>query len=181
MGVEMESLKQQERRAVKWSPRELWTPVMTLMVALMLLKLLLFDLLWCSGTSWSGMLDIRVYVRVILFSFILSIPVGMFRYKWLQVGVSLLVDAWCIWVLLQMGGDPACMPVLSRLLTDALPEPESAFAGLWFPGLLLPLTTTIAAIVVCLMNKGREVVPLPGKAQYCGYIVLWSLVACVLG
>lgn len=76
----------------KWSPRELWTPVMTILIALMISKLLLFASLWCAGTSWSGLLNLRLYIHIILLSFVLSVPIGMFRRKWLQVGIMVDVD-----------------------------------------------------------------------------------------
>ena len=63
----------------EWSPRELWTPAMTVLIAMMIGKVLLFDILWCAETTWSGLLNVRLYVHAILLSFLLSVPIGIFR------------------------------------------------------------------------------------------------------
>ena len=63
------------------------------MIALMIAKLLLSDIFICAGASWGAMTAVQSYVRVILFSFILSIPIGMFRRRWMQVAIFAAVDA----------------------------------------------------------------------------------------
>lgn len=164
----------------KWSPRELWTPVMIRMIALLIVKLLLFAALWCSGTSWNALADIRLYVHTILLTFILSVPIGMFRRRWLQLAIHIATDAWCIGILLQGGGCLTRLPIAGWLLTSVLPEAGTGSTGLlsWHC-LLLPLTTLLS-LGVCLKYKGRENVPMQGKAQYGGYLLAWSLVTGLL-
>lgn len=164
----------------RWSPRDLWSPVMTQLIGLMICKLLLFDVLWCMETSWSALLGIRLYANVILLSFILSIPIGMFRCRWTQLAILIATDIWCLYVLFHGGGSLSQLPVLGWLLTDALPKMESGGADpfLWY-NLLLPLTT-LMAFMSCLKYSGRTAVPIQGNMQYCGYLLLWSLATYVL-
>lgn len=170
----------QETSAHKWSPRELWTPVMTLLIGLMIGKLLLFDVLWCLSTSWNGLLDVRLYVHAILLSFILSIPIGMFRRKWLQLAILLVMDVWCMYILFQGGAGSTDLPVIGWLLTDGLPDMKtgSIHTFQWYH-LSLP-ATTLLSLMVCLKNKGRTTIPMAGKMQYCGYLLAWSLITYLL-
>lgn len=164
----------------RWSPRDLWTPVMTQLIGLMICKLLLFDVLWCMETSWNTLLDIRLYANAILLAFILSVPIGMFRYRWLQLAILLATDIWCLCILFNGGGNLSHLPILGWLLTDTLPEMKAGGADpfLWY-NLLLPLTT-LMAFMSCLKYSGRTVVPIQGKMQYCGYLLLWSVIAYLL-
>lgn len=119
----------------KWSPRELWTPAMILLIV----KLLLFAVLRCSETSsWGALLDIRLYARTILLTFILSIPIGMFRRRWLQLAIHLAADICCICLLAQGGGSLTHLPVV---------------------GWLLPLTTLLS-LGVCLKYRERKIIAL---------------------
>lgn len=169
-----------ETSSRKWSPRDLWTPIMIVMIGLMIGKFLIFDVLWCATTSWNALLDIRLYVHAILLAFILSIPIGMFRRKWLQLSIFLVTDIWCIGILFQGGESPVHLPILGRLLKDVLPEMEAGSANpfLWY-SLLLPFTT-LMAFMPCLKYNGRETTPAQGKIQYCGYLLAWSLTAYFL-
>lgn len=164
----------------KWSPRELWTPTMTLLIALLIAKLLLFAILWCSETSWDALLSFKPYAHTILLAFILSIPIGMFRRQWLQLAVHLATDIWCASILSQGGGCPARLPVAGWLLTSALPEMEAGGSGsLPWLCLLLPLTTLLS-LGACMKAKGRTAVPVRGKMQYGGYLLAWTLVTGML-
>lgn len=173
----MDNLEKKSSR--KWSPRDLWAPVMTQMIGLMICKLLLFDVLWCMGTSWNTLLDIRLYIHAILLSFILSIPIGMFRRKWLQLAIFLVTDIWCLSILFNGGGSLSHLPVIGWLLTDVLPGMEAGNADpfLWY---ILLLLTTLMAFMSCLKYNGRETIPVQGKIQYCGYLLVWSLAAYLL-
>lgn len=164
----------------KWSPRELWTPTMTWLIALLIVKLLGFDVLWCSETSWNALLNIRLYVHVILLAFILSIPIGMFRCQWLQLAIHLATDVWCMCILFQGGGSLTRLPVMGWLLTSALPEMGTGetLSFAWY-NLLLPLTT-LAAFMPCLKYDEKTTIPIQGKMQYCGYLLVWSLAAYLL-
>lgn len=150
----------------KWSPRELWIPAMIWMTSLMLVKLLLFDALLCAETSWSALTGVRPYVRVILSSFILTVPTGMFHRKWVQVAVFAAADA------MLLCGSPVQADCAGWLL------PETAGAVV-LPAWGYPLLslTTFASVIAALKYPGRTPVPVQGKVQYCGYLLGWSLLA----
>lgn len=151
----------------KWSPRELWIPAMTWMIGLMMIKLLLFCTLSRAGTSWDAMASVQPYVRVILSSFILSVPMGMFRRKWMQVAIFVAADAALL-----------CeSPVQAACAGWLLPGTTMGSISLpaWgYPSLSL---TTIAAVIVALKYRNRRPIPVQGKTQYCGYLIGWSLMA----
>ncbi|HAY30675.1 hypothetical protein [Alistipes sp.] len=150
----------------KWSPRELWIPAMIWMTSLMLVKLLLFDALLCAETSWSALTGVRPYVCVVLSSFILTVPTGMFRRKWVQVAVFAAADA-----VLLCGS-----PVQAACAGWLLPETEGAVVlPAW--GYPLLVLTTLIAVLVALKYRDRTPVPVQGKVQYCGYLLGWSLLA----
>lgn len=174
----MDNLEKKSSR--KWSPRDLWAPVMIVMIGMMISKLLIFDVLWCAKATWDALLDIRLYVHAILLAFVLSIPVGMFRCKWLQLVIFLVTDIWCLSILFNGGGSLSHLPVLGWLLTDVLPEMEAGSADPfpWY-NLLLPLTT-LMAFMSCLKYNERETIPAQGKIQYCGYLLVWSLTAYLI-
>lgn len=151
----------------KWSPHELWIPAMIWMIGLMITKLLLFDMIYCAETSWSVLAEVRPYVRVILSSFILSVPMGVFRRKWVQIAVFAAADA----VLLCDG--PARIACVGWLLPKTVMEAVSI--PVWSCS-FLPLTS-IAAVIVALKYRGRTSVPRLGKMQYCGYLLGWSFIA----
>lgn len=166
--------------SLKWTPRKLWTPTMTLLIALMISKLLLFDIVWCAETTWSGLNDVRLYVHTILLSFLLSIPIGMFRRKWLQIGFMVAMDIVLPMLLYHEGLDMIQCPVIRWLLIDVLPDmkTEITYSPVWI-GLLMFLTT-LTSFFVCLKNPGRNPIPLQGKIQYCGYLSAWSFIAWLL-
>lgn len=159
----MKYLKQTPPR--KWSPRDLWTPAMISMIGMMICKLLLFDVFWCLETSWSALFTIKPYAYAILLSFILSIPVGMFRCKWLQLAILFAMDIGCTQLLFQGEGLLTHLPLMDRLLTGGLSEMGTgdARAFQWY-ALFLPLTT-LAALAACLKSKEKTSVPIRGKIQ----------------
>lgn len=75
----------------EWSPRQLWSSIMIFLIAILIAKLLVFDLIWCSATSFSYLSNPLVYINIILLTFILSAPMGLFHRKWVQVGILFAV------------------------------------------------------------------------------------------
>lgn len=161
----------------EWSPRQLWSSTMIFLVTIMILKLLVFDIIWCSATSFSFLSNPLVYINVILLSFILLFPLGMFHRKWVQIGVLFAVDGWLVANLIGNGDCLASIPPFHYLLMGAFPEsmaniPESlAWSYLFFP------LSTMTAVWISLRHKGRTPVPLWGKLQYLGYLLAWSTVS----
>lgn len=142
----------------KWSPRELWIPAMIWMTSLMLVKLLLFDMLCCAQTSWGALTGVRPYVRVVLSSFILTVPTGMFRRKWMQAAVFVATDA-----VLLCGG-----PVQTACAGWLLPETAGAVVlPAW--GYPLLVLTSLIVVPVALRYPGR-----PYKARYSIAAICWG-------
>lgn len=160
-----------------WSPRKLWSPTLIFFVSILILKLLVFDLIWCSASSFASLANPLVYIHVILLTFILSAPLGLFHRKWVQVGVLFVVDLWLISTLHGNGNYLAAITPLDHLLLGALPEtrtnPDESLAWSY----LFFALTTLAAAAIALRYKGRTPVPVWGKLQYLGYLLAWSLLA----
>lgn len=143
----------------RWSPRDLWIPAMTWMIGMMIVKLLVFDVLWHVATSWSSFFRVGECAYAILLAFVLCLPMGMFRRKWLQVALSLVTDVVLFALLCYQGGGVTRLSLM---------------------GCLLLLLTTLVAVVASLRYPGRKPVPVPGKMQYAGYLLAWSFIAWLL-
>lgn len=151
----------------RWPLHELWIPAMIWMAGLMITKLFLFDIFCRAEMSWEAMAGVQAYVRLILSSFILSVPIGMFRRRWIQVVVFAAADT------VLLCGSPAQTVCVGWLLPGTMTGTVSLHA--WgYP--LLPLTT-VAAVIVALKYRGLTPVPMQGKIQYCGYLIGWSFMA----
>lgn len=161
----------------EWSPRSLWSSTMIFLVAIMIVKLLAFDLIWCSATSFSYLSNPLAYINIILLTFILSAPMGLFHRKWVQVGTLLAVDVWLVTSLIYSSNTLASIPLFEYLLMGALAEPMEITPRYLTWSYLLFALTSIAAVFISLRSKGRTPVPLWGKLQYCGYLLVWSILS----
>lgn len=161
----------------EWSPRQLWSSTMIFLIAILIAKLLVFDLIWCSATSFSYLSNPLVYINIILLTFILSAPMGLFHRKWVQVGVLFAVDVWLVTSLIYNVNTLASIPPFEYLLLGALPESMitvSQYLGWSYLSFAL---TSLVAVFISLRTKGRIPVPLWGKLQYFGYLLAWSLLS----
>ena len=121
---------------------------MTALIATMIVKLSLFVLLYSGAGSFCR---IGTYVYIIWASFVLSVPEGLFRKKWIQISVMAIVD----------------------VITMSLVTPFC------FRSILLP-STTLFAVAACLGSKDVTDVPKAGKIQYCGYICAWTVLSAAV-
>lgn len=161
----------------EWSPRKLWSSTMISLIAIMILKLLVFDLIWCSATSFSYLSNPLAYINIILLTFILSTPMGLFHRKWLQVGTLFAVDLWLITSLIYNGNTLASISPFEYLLMGSIPESMTTIPQylVWF--YVFFALTSIIAVLISLRTKGRTSVPLWGKLQYLGYLLAWSILS----
>lgn len=143
----------------------------------MIAKLLVFDLIWCLATSFSYLSNPLIYINIILLTFILSAPMGLFHRKWMQVGILFVVDAWLITSLIYNGNTLASIPPFDYLLMGALSESMTTIPQYLGWSYLFFALTTIAAVYISLRTKGRIPVPLWGKLQYFGYLLAWSILS----
>lgn len=161
----------------EWSPRQLWSSTMIFLVAILILKLLVFTVTWCSATSVSYLSNPLVYINIILLSFVLSFPIGLFHRKWVQVGVLVGVDCWLITTLVYNGNVLVPFQPFEYLLLGALPESMVVAPHFAEWSYLFFAVASVAAIGIALRTKGRTPVPLWGKLQYVGYLVGWSVLS----
>lgn len=151
----------------KWSPRELWIPGHDMddesyacQAAAVRRAPVCGNVVERSDRAFGRMSG------VVLSSFILTVPTGMFRRKWVQVAVFAAADA-----VLLCGS-----PVQAACAGWLLPETEGAVVlPAW--GYPLLVLTTLIAVLVALKYRDRTPVPVQGKVQYCGYLLGWSLLA----
>ena len=161
----------------EWSPRQLWSSSMIFLIAIMILKLLAFDVVWCSATSFSYLSNPLVYINIILLTFILSVPMGLFHRKWVQVGVLFAVDVWLITNLIYNGNTLASIPLFQYLLMGALPGSMTTIPQYLGWAYLFFVFISVVAVFISLRTKGRTPVPLWGKLQYFGYLLAWSILS----
>ena len=130
-----------------WRPTRLWTPVMICLMTLMVVKLLCVAVIAEGAGCLAGF---GVYVYAVWAAFVLNVPEGIFRMRWVQAAVMLAVD----------------VAVISLY---------AAHPAAW----VLP-SLSLAGSLACLRLRDSDCVPTPGMIQYCGYIGVWSVIAAAV-
>lgn len=142
---------------LSWTPTKLWEPLQIWTVVLAIVKFSISAVACDWGYPYKGMDALGSYAMIILFSFIVSIPFGIFRRKHLQLLTFLCVDIALAYYI--------CIKI-------------STMAGI-ISGLLMLMTTIVLKLIY---NRRQRLlnVPAKGKFQYCCYLLVWSLLAYFL-
>jgi phosphoglycerol transferase MdoB-like AlkP superfamily enzyme len=147
------------------------------MFCVSLFKLLTFDVIWSFATTFSAFSFPLLWVNTFAVALIITIPYGIFRRKWLQIVVFLLMDCWLIANLMYSRTYFAAIPLSSYNLAGNLSEfTASVVDSLRYVDLLFPLST-ILAIIWSIRHHIRPIFKPLQSTIYCGYIVLLALIA----
>lgn len=140
-----------------WTPTKLWEPLQIWTVVLAIVTISISAVACDWSYPYKGMAAPGSYARIILFSFIVSIPFGIFRRKYLQLLTFLCVDIALAYYI--------CIKI-------------STMAGI-ISGLLMLMTTIVLKLIY---NRRQRLlcVPTKGKLQYCCYLLAWSVLAYFL-
>ena len=73
-------------------PADMWRGRLSILVAAAFLKLILFDVIWCMGTTFRAMSYIGLYLNAILGALILTLAYVVPRRFWIGVMIFFLAD-----------------------------------------------------------------------------------------
>lgn len=73
-------------------PADMWRGRLSVLVVAAFLKLILFDVVWCTGTTFRAMSDIGLYLNSLLGALLLVLPYMVSRRFWIAVTVLFLAD-----------------------------------------------------------------------------------------
>lgn len=128
----------------------MWAGRLALLVIAAFFKLLIFDVIWCSGTTFRAMSDIGLYVNAIFAALIIVLPYVLTRRLWVESVIFFLVDILLICNLMYCRTYFTAIPLDSYLLAGNLSDFKASVVDSmrWYD-ILLPLST-LAAIIICL-------------------------------
>ena len=140
-----------------WTPTKLWEPLQILTVVLAIVKISISAAAYDWTYPFHGIDNLCSYARIILFSFLICIPFGIFRKKYIQVLTFLCIDI-----------------ALSYYMFLKANLEVGIIAG------LLMLITTVILKFIYNRNQILLSIPPKGKLQYCSYLLIWSVLAYFL-
>ena len=120
------------------------TALMAWLAGLLILKFLLFDLVWAFSTTFRGFQFPIGYSNKLLLACALALPMVWIRRRWYAVTLCLAVDAWLVCNLMYFRTYYTIIPTTSYLLVGNLADFQaSVWESLrWVDG-VFPLTTII--------------------------------------
>lgn len=137
-----------------WTPTKLWEPLQIWTVVLAIVKITTWTVAFDWSSPWHCMVGFGSCASIILYSFLLCIPFGVFRRKQIQVLTFLCADiALACTVFINVGS-----------------------AAGFIAGSLM-LATTVALKLIYNQRQRLLCVPAKGKLQYCCYLLLWGALA----
>ena len=114
------------------------------------MKIILFDVIWCSGTTFRAMSDIGLYVNAIFAALIIVLPYMLTRKLWVEIVAMFAVDILLVCNLMYCRTYFTAIPLDSYLLAGNLSDfKASVVDSMRWLDLLLPLST-IAVAVICI-------------------------------
>lgn len=128
----------------------MWIGRLTFLVAGAFLKIILFDVIWCSGTTFRAMSDIGLYVNAIFAALVIVLPYMLTRKLWVEIMAMFAVDILLVCNLMYCRTYFTAIPLDSYLLAGNLSDfKASVVDSMRWLDLLLPLST-IAVAVICI-------------------------------
>ncbi len=129
-------------------PADQWAGRLTLLVGGAFLKLIIFDVLWCAGTTFRAMSDIGLYVNALFAALALTLPYALTRRLWVATAVLFLTDILLICNLMYCRTYFTAIPLDSYLLAGNLSDfKASVVDSMRWSDLLLPLSTAATAVI----------------------------------
>lgn len=114
------------------------------------MKIILFDVIWCSGTTFRAMSDIGLYVNAIFAALVIVLPYMLTRKLWVEIVAMFAVDILLVCNLMYCRTYFTAIPLDSYLLAGNLSDfKASVVDSMRWLDLLLPLST-IAVAVICI-------------------------------
>lgn len=144
-----------------------------------LIKFLLFDLIWCGYTTFTPFSCWQTYVTAITMSMALTIPYVLIRKAAAAIPVWVLLDIWFICNLLYFRTYLSAIPLSSYFLAGNLSDfMPSVWASFRWVDLLFPLTTIIG-VTAMLTKKLRQKMTIPFSKRV--FFSVFLLLCVLLG
>ncbi|WP_289758933.1 LTA synthase family protein [Muribaculum intestinale] len=129
-------------------PADMWHGRLSVLVVAAFLKLILFDVVWCTGTTFRAMSDIGLYLNALLGALLLVLPYMVSRRFWIAVTVLFLADGVLVANLMYCRTYFTAIPLDSYLLAGNLSDfTASVVDSMRWLDILIPLTTVAAWII----------------------------------
>lgn len=156
-------------------PADMWRGRLSILVAAAFLKLILFDVIWCMGTTFRAMSDIGLYLNAILGALILTLAYVVPRRFWIGVMIFFLSDGVLVANLMYCRTYFTAIPLDSYLLAANLSDfTASVVDSMRWIDILIPLTTVAAWI---LGRRFRNSFPRRFTLRYLAYVVIAAILA----
>ena len=148
-------------------------------IGTLLVKFLLFDVIWCMATTFKAFSTWQLWLTAIFGAVILSVPSVLCRRRWPQIVVMLLTDIWLVANLMYSRTYFTAIPPSSYLLAGNLADfMPSVIDSLRLADVLLPLTTAAYAWIAwrrCVSRMQWELyLPVLGASALALGISLWA-------
>ncbi len=125
-----------------------WRGRTGLIVSDAFIKLLLFDVLWCMGTTFRAMSDIGLYINAILAALIIGLVYVVTRRFWVAISALFIVDGILIANLMYCRTYFTAIPLDSYLLAGNLSDfTASVVDSMRWLDIILPLSTIAAWVI----------------------------------
>lgn len=153
-------------------PRSLWNYGTVAAWLTVLLKLLIFDVIWCSATTFTAFQYPELYLNTLLLSLVLASPEALGRWKRVQWVIFVLTDLWLVSNLMYCRTYTTAIPLPSYLLVSNLSDFTASVADqLRWIDILFP-ATTIGGIAIMAGHHDRKQVSGSNRLLYTDYIVI---------
>ncbi|MDE5922231.1 MAG: LTA synthase family protein, partial [Muribaculum sp.] len=129
-------------------PADMWRGRLSVLVAAAFLKLILFDVVWCTGTTFRAMSDIGLYLNALLGALVLALTYVLSRRFWIAVTILFLADGVLVANLMYCRTYFTAIPLDSYLLAGNLSDfTASVVDSMRWLDILIPLTSVAAWII----------------------------------
>jgi phosphoglycerol transferase MdoB-like AlkP superfamily enzyme len=156
-------------------PADMWRGRLALLLGAAFLKLIIFDVIWCTGTTFRAMSDVGLYVNALLMAMILLLPAVLTRRFWVAILLMFVADGVLVANLMYCRTYFTAIPLESYMLAGNLADfTASVVDSMRVADIILPLTTVLAWWLGAKMRwriTGRYTL------MYVAYVVVLALLA----
>lgn len=129
-------------------PADMWRGRLGILVAAAFIKLLLFDVIWCMGTTFRAMSDVGLYLNALLGALLLALPYVVSRRFWISLMILFVADGVLVANLMYCRTYFTAIPLDSYLLAGNLADfTASVVDSMRWLDILIPITTIAAWIL----------------------------------
>lgn len=161
-------------------PSHLWNSRAVMAWLTIVVKLLLFDIIWCSSTTFTAFQYPELYLNTLLLSLILVFPEMMFGWRRTQAVLFGIIDLWLVCNLMYCRTYATAIPLPSYFLIGNLTDfTDSVLDQIRWIDILFPVTTVIG-IILLFSHRPPRTTTWSERLIYLAYIgILFLLTASI--